>query len=139
MRNVMMAVSLMTALGSTIVSAQTPPNTSSDSVRTPTADSVQAFAPQFEVAPHEGRWICRNKSHWQCVLYGAGTLAAIGYIVGDALSPQPKYEKLGLLDGGSILGGETCVANCGVPGKAIVFTLSGAALGSFAGWILGRD
>ena len=137
MRHLLLAVSLMTLLSSTIGSAQTPMPAPRDSGAA-TPDSVRAFAPQIDAAPHEGRWICRYRSTGSCIFYAALSAAAIGYIVAEIASPKPEYERRGLLDGGSILGGETCVANC-VPRKAIVFTISGAAIGAFGGWLLSRD
>ena len=90
------------------------------------------------VIPRERSGICGSISQWKCTLYGALLVGSIGYLVGEAASPKPKYEQLGLLDGGSIFGGETCYANCDVPHKAIVFGLVGSGLGALGGWLIGR-
>ena len=89
--------------------------------------------------PRERSGICGSISRAKCTLWGALLLGSIGYWVGESASPQPKYEKLGLLDGGDIFGGETCYANCDVvPHKAIVFGLVGSGLGALGGWLIGR-
>jgi hypothetical protein len=140
LRSVLFSMMLAACLGRVAESqtdSLTPP-VPADSIAGDHTDSVSRFAQPVDVAPQQGRWMCRNRSKTSCILYGAFFGAALGYIVSDLTSPKPEYGQPGLLYGGSILGGETCVANC-VPRNAFVFTLSGSALGALGGWLLSRD
>jgi hypothetical protein len=86
------------------------------------------------VIPRERSGICASIATWKCALYGALIVGGIGYAIGESGSPKPEYKRVGLLFGGT----EVCTAHCGTPHKAVVFALTGSAIGGVGGWLLGR-
>ena len=106
--------------------------------RRPTAKSERPGLIASIFVPDQRSGICGSIAPWRCAAYGAVILGGIGYAIGSAASAQPEYQHLGLLDGGDIFGGETCVKHCGVPHRAIIFAVSGSAIGGIAGWLVGK-
>ena len=156
MLRILISLVLVTTLRSPSASAQLPLPLLSDTTVNQAGDTVSAAGdssimrsrdvssrrpkPAEPIAiPKQRSGICGSVTRVKCALYGALIAGSVGYFVGQAASAQPKYEKLGLLDGGSIFGGDVCTAHCGIPHKAIVFGLSGSAVGSLAGWLIGRE
>jgi len=77
--------------------------------------------------------ICKSIPRWKCAAYGALMVGALGYAIGEGMSAQPEYANVGFL-----FTHEECVKHCGMPHKAVVFGLSGSAVGGLAGWLIGR-
>ena len=80
---------------------------------------------------------CHGFSQTKCSLLGALFIGGIGWLAGDVSTPGPKYEYRSMNGDASLVDRRICIEHCGIPRKAIVFSLGGATIGGVAGWFTG--
>lgn len=141
MLRIIISLLLLTTLAPVTAPAQSqlpPRDTTVKQIGGLVTETDSSIARWREVAPIEvppqRSGICGSIPRWKCALYGALVVGGIGYQIGYSSSPKPKYHKVGLL-----FDDEECYENCAIfPHKAVVFALSGSAIGGFTGWLLGK-
>ena len=137
------AVLLLAVASPALALAQRQSDLKSDSVvHSAVVDSAKAPS-EVKPPPHHRFDVCHSISQVRCTIAGAVALGLIGSVIGAQTGPDRVEESytVGLLDGGSPLGGNThtrCIKNCSVPALTYVLGLSGAAIGGYIGWKLGE-
>ncbi len=129
------SISLLLSVAPASLSAQDAPRQDSSVA---IVDSLRPKVIPRRVSPYQAQSrSCHGLSQRKCSVFGALMIGGIGYLAGEVSAPDAKYEYR---SGDALLPDQkVCVAHCSmIPPKAIVFSISGAAIGGIGGWITGR-